>query len=89
MAEGTTIDWFDEDQMTQRHSTRAQSAEGKFKEIGARAGHTLINYSPSGRVQKDSVAQAYCAACHLWFFHGKKLQELVGRCGDAPKRGVR
>lgn len=88
MAE-STVDWFDEDQMAIKTVSRTSSVEKKFKEIGARAGHTLINYSPSGRVQKDSVAQAYCAACHLWFFHGKKLQELVGRCGDAPKRGVR
>ena len=84
MAEGTTVDWFDEDQMTQRHSTRAQSAEGKFKEIGARAGHLFVNYAPTGG--KHFVAQAYCARCKTGFSHGKKLEELGGRCGDAPKR---
>lgn len=84
MAEGTTIDWFDEDQMTQRHVSRERGLEGKFKEVGARAGHLFVNYAPTGG--KVHVAQAYCTRCKTWFFHGKKLEELVGRCGDAPRR---
>ena len=83
------LDWFSQEEVAApTRVTYEKKLERSFKQKGADAGHLLINYAPTHSSVKTLVAQAYCARCHRWFAHGKKLEDLP-QCGSQSERGGR